>query len=268
MSSARANRGRVSVIDGTARMIAFDDTQIRAILVEARGGEARELGRTAIDHGSRLVPERPVWNGTDVIVAGSTGFLGPLTLGAESVSWVTPPLGGAPLRIAAQVDTGITELVHRTLTGHVLRSFDRDGAARAPSEGVALALPDIWGAAAFGWLDGDGAGQPIVIAGVTRVADGSFLLVLQRFRPDGTTEAGFSAPIAWSGDIDLTTVPAPPHAHGYGVVAAPFPNHTLFHGAGQDFVGDASELPFSDCGAASIAAGPCGYVIACLTQGE
>lgn len=254
---------RVSVIDGVARMVAFDGSEF--VVIEARADVARELGRTTIYHGTRMVPDRPAWNGTAIILAGLTGFIGPLRFGAESLSWPWLDVEGYATLVAAQAETGLSEVVYRrSLTTMALHTFDRDGTPRGPTSGVALVTSEFWVGPAFGWLDGDDTGQPIVLAGIVQV-DGIYRALLQRFRADGTPGSGFSAPIesGW-GQVDSTTVPVPPHAHGYGMLAAPFPGPALFHGAGQDFVGDATELPFS-CGAASIAAGPCGYVIACLT---
>jgi hypothetical protein len=69
-------------------------------------------------------------------------------------------------------------------------------------------------------------------------------------------------------DVDLSTVAVPPHAHGYGMVAASRDGTAIFHGANQDFVGDASPLPLSCDGAqVAVAAGPCGYVVACVAGG-
>jgi hypothetical protein len=122
---------------------------------------------------------------------------------------------------------------------------------------------------AFGWLDDDGSGQPLVLAGFS-IEDGRLRAVLRRFRTDGAAAGGFSAPLdGMPGDVDLTTIAPPGHRHGYGMVAATLGGGAIFHGAGQDFVGDARAVPAPCEGEhVSIAAGPCGYVIACVAGGH
>jgi hypothetical protein len=258
---AEARRGRVTVENGIAHLIGFVGDEV--VLVEARAESAVEVGRSRIAHGTRLEPVRPVTNGSDVVVGGSN-FFGPLRLGEESTSWIGPT-DGSPVGVAAQPETGITELLRSRPGGMTVQSFDRAGSAL--SDPVMLDFPEVWVGPAFGWLDADGTGQPIVVAGASRTEDGSFRVYLQRFRSDGSAAGGFSATAgdAGVGNVDLTTVPVPPHEHGYGMVAGLFPGAPLFHGAGQDFVGDGAELPV-ECSSPSIAAGRCGYVIACAAR--
>jgi hypothetical protein len=70
------NRARLEVTDGIGRMIAFGEGGL-LVLHEVRGDVLSERGRSDVPHGSRMDPERPQWNGRDVVVSGSNGFLGP-----------------------------------------------------------------------------------------------------------------------------------------------------------------------------------------------
>jgi hypothetical protein len=253
---------RLSVVDGVARMLVLGE---RLRVFEARGDEAREIGSTDLDHLSRFEPVRPAWNGTDIIVAGSTenGFGGPVVFGGYSESWLAPTDAGLHyLQLDAQPDTGITEFFHRVFPDFVMRSFDRHGVERADSVltgGIAIAEP------VFGWLDG-GVDAPIALAGMVTL-DGRRQLAVQRYRVDGSAAELFSARVGFNGRVhDLAAVPVPPHASGYGLVGendlAPF-----FVGAAQDLAGEVAELPYEACWSLAVAAGPCGYVIACATDG-
>lgn len=262
---------RVSVTDGVARMIALDSAGWDLTLLEARDGVASELGRSEIFHGSRMVMDRPAWNGTDVIVAGTTGdlFIGPFALGAATPDWSGGRIGDDLAGIAAQPETGTTEVVYRAADlNYRAQTYDPGGGPLGPDGGIALTDRFERGVA-FGWLDGDGGAQPFVLAGFT-VVDGTLRAAVQRFRTDGTPAGGFSTPVdGMPGAVDLSTVAVPPHSHGYGMAAAAHGGPAIFHGAGQDFVGDASTLPLScDATGISVAAGPCGYIVACLAGGE
>lgn len=267
-----AGRARVSVVGGVARMIALRGNEL--VLVEAREDDAREVGFSEVFHGTRMVVRRPTWNGMDVIITGvaTAGIVGPLRLGGETVSWSSVSPEWRVVQITSEAATGFTEMFYRSATGanHVTRR-DAAGAPIGSTQGVVLAevgfeapFFDVGNATAFGWLDADGGDQPIVVAGFATDDDG-YRLKLQRFREDGAPGAGFSSPLGGTPrDVDLSTEPVPPLASSYGVVAASRGGAPLFHGGASAFVGGAQELPFAGCAQVSIAAGPCGYVIACL----
>lgn len=266
----RGDLPRVSVVAGVARMTA-DLAETDTVLVEVREGVAREVGHTEIFRGAPSQMSAPAWNGRDVVMAGSDGFelfLGAFLPGTTSVAWRN--FGPArDVHVVAQPETGITELLYRAGDDSLrVESFGIDGAALWPPGGVALEDVGFIGPVDFGWLDADGTGQPHVVAGFASGPDG-VRATLRRFRVDGRAAGGFSAPPSRTGGVALTTVPPPGHRHGYGMVASARGGATIFHGAGEDFVGDARPVPLPcDGDHVSIAAGPCGYVIACLGAGR
>lgn len=264
---------RVSVVAGVARLTATASLTGDHVLVEARAGVAREIGRTTIFRGPLLTVCRPAWNGERLVVAGSNGselFLGAFLPGTTSVAWRSfGPASG--VEAAAQPATGITELLYRAGDGSLrVETFAADGAVLWPPSGTVLEDIGFVGRVAFGWLDADGTDQPLALAGFALGPEGP-RPTLRRFRSDGAAAGGFSAPPAGAmpGGVDLTTVAPPGHRHGYGMVAGRLGAGAIFHGAGEDFVGDSRAVPIPCDGEhVSIAAGPCGYVIACIAGGE
>lgn len=248
-----ATLGRVVVQAGVARMISLafaGDFTWQLVLVEARGAEADEIGRTSF--GNSLEGLELIWNGGEVVVA---------TTSPDSIA----PFGGSePWALERAKGLAAPGLVGLTLAlmENEVRTFGRDGRPTEPP--VVLMppfLPEEQGVV-FG-VDEGSPDQPFVLAGIGR--DGvERRAFVRRYRPDGSAGGGFSAPIetGFNGATHLSTVAISPHVSGYGMVAGLLPGPAIFHGAGEDFVGDSADLPF-ECDELDIAAGPCGYVIAC-----
>jgi hypothetical protein len=259
--------GRTSVEGGVVRVASLASDGQLVLSTSPRRGVV-DTAVTTIFRGPLALLARPAWNGERVVIAGSTGFelfLGAFVPDATSTAWRS--FGPAEdVDVAAQPGTGITELVYRSASGvlHV-ETFGADG---SPLDDRPLEDVGFEGRVALGWLDADGTGQPIVLAGVA-LGESGLRAQLRRFRLDGSAAGGFSAPIdSMPGGVDLTTVAPPGHRHGYGMVAGSVGGTALFHGAGEDFVGDARPLPIAcDGDHVSIAPSRCGYAIAC-TSGE
>ena len=255
-TSERAVWGRVSVVDGVARVISYrGGTSLWVVEISADG--ATVSGTTEIQHISRMSMMRPRWNGDEMVVAGDTGFVGPWRPGDESETWF-PAMGVVGL--ASDPDSGMTRFVDASSPP---RFYELDRAGRVV-QSTELDTPELWGNRRFGWTDHR---WPIVIASVTRGEDFAFRVGVQSFAVDGSRRVGFSAPVqAGFGDLDLdlSTVPIRPSTHGYGAVFQDV-EEMIFHGATESFVGDAQHVP-GVCFTPQVAAGPCGYVLACQTE--
>jgi hypothetical protein len=258
---------RVAVELGSFRLLGTIEDG-RSILLRGTVG-SYDGALTTVFRGPLVALARPAWNGRDTIMAGQNGFevfLGAFVLDGTSPAWRSfGPV--ADVEAAAQAASGETQLLYRADDGSLrLERFDAEGAML----GGPLVLEDVGllGRVAFGRLE-DGTSQPYVLAGFSP-GDGELRPTLRRFRTDGSAAGGFSAPSrgAMSGGIDLSTVAPRGHTSGYGMVAGLVEVGAIFHGAGEDFVGDSRPVPVPCDGVSvSIASGPCGYVIAC-SDGE
>jgi hypothetical protein len=218
-----------------------------------------------------LVIDAPVWNGSRLLVAG---WDDPDQVSLSEFVVDEPPVAwrrfGAAITLQAIWDpsSGTTALFYRDAAG-VLRveTFAEDGRALAPIGGTPLEPLDVFPELDFDYLE-DGTGQPWVLAAFT-IEDGTYRALVRRFRPDGSAAGGFSTPLAGiAGRIDLTTVAPAGHRTGYGMIAGSLEAGAVFHGAGEDFVGDGRAVPLPCDGASvGIASGPCGYVLACTGGG-
>lgn len=261
---------QVSVEDGVVRALVTNDRGRQSLYTATGLGNLDEVAIVP-PTGPLLTYDRPRWNGREVILTG-TDARGGVVL-AWGPGWARPPWfesAGANMARAAIDTLGRTHVLMRDADGRGrVTVFDVDGAPL----GVPVALdPFFFRAFQLGWSD-DGLGQPWIVAGTSGAGPAGGRLVISRHREDGTMGGGFSAGFgggAVEGAADLTTVPPPDHRHGYGMVAATrLESPAFFHGAGEGFVGDARELPYPcDGRRVAIAAGPCGYVIACSSDGR
>jgi hypothetical protein len=261
---------QVSVQDGVVRVIGTNDGGRPSLYTATGLGELAEEAIT-VPTGALTRYDRPLWNGRDVIIAG-TNLLGavlvPWSRGGTTPAWFES--ASVSDALIAGDERGNTHLLTRATPGEVRSMvFDVGGTI---VEGP-LVLGDFpFRVATFGWSD-DGLGQPWVVAGIGGSGPAGQRLIVSRYRRDGTAGGGFSAPLftaSLTGVVDLTTTPPLDHRHGYGVVVATGVDYrAFFHGAGEDFVGDSRELPMAcDASRVSIASGPCGYVIACTQDGR
>lgn len=264
---SRVHTPRVAVEGGTARLLAIEAPGDSLRLVSIEEGI---VTTSSVLRGPLRTLDRPAWNGSLVVVAAQNGFevvFGPFTEGRPIATWRS--FGpAADVHAAVHPTTGESDLFLRDGAGALrVESYARDG---TPLVMGGTTLEDIGfvGPLAFGFLD-DGTAQPWVVAGITADVDGP-RATLRRFRTDGSAAGGFSAPIrgGMPGGVDLTTTPPRGHRSGYGMVAGVALGGAIFHGAGEDFVGDARTVPIPCEGTdVSIASGPCGYVIACVAGG-
>lgn len=210
------------------------------------------------------------WNGRELVVASDDTFeiaIGPFVTGGVVAPWATfAPSSG--MRLAVDAVGGESHLLHRGGDGLLrIESFDITG---APLGIAGTVLEDVGLDGASIGVSTEDASQPWILAGHSFGDAGEARLSVRRFRRDGRATGGFSSPwppAATTGVIALSSTPPVGHRGGYGVLAGD-PTGVLFHGAGQDFVGDARSVPV-DCEGdrVAIASGPCGYLLACSAGG-
>lgn len=243
--------GAMDVTDGVARVLAMDGPTLHRI----DGDVVTTVGATDFFHSSRFERTRPAWNGTHLVVASSIGFFGALIPGETSPEWRV--LAAAGVALAPELGTSNTLLVEST-TEVRLQVYDAAGVAEAPA--VALTTRPPWGRPVMGALDEDDEAV-FALASTHRNEDGTFEVSVERFARDG----GLLDEVVLPTDptpsaIDLSTVPVPPHRAGHGLVVGG--DAPSFHGAAGERVGAMVPMPLA-CRQPTIAAGPCGYVVAC-----
>jgi hypothetical protein len=245
--------GAMDVTDGVGRVLAMDPVTLYRI----DGDVVTSEGTTDFFHSSRFEHNRPAWNGTHLVVASPSGFFGALVPGETSATW--RELAVAGVGVAVERGTSNTLLVESTNVVR-LQIYDELGVAEGPS--VELTTPELWVGPRIGRLD-DGSDAVLALAGIVRRDDGAFEAIVQRHRRDGVLVGELVLPAGEApGPIDLSSVAVPPYREGHGLVMGG--EVSSFHGVAGDLVGAPIPMPIA-CRRPSIAAGPCGYVVACTS---